>query len=74
MRTEKNVDRCDYGPTSGTVLAFVWDDWSKIENLSCDSQSHGLNTEPPEYEAGMLIEHDTNYHSSFLEWEVLSVW
>ena len=73
MRIEKNVDICDYGPTSGTVLAFVWDDWSKIKNLSWDSQSHDLNTEPPEYEAGMLIERDTNYHSSFLEWEVLSV-
>lgn len=73
MRIEKNVDRYDYGPTLGTVLAFVWYDWSKIKNLSWDSQSHDMNTEPPEYEAGMLLEHATNYHSSFFEWEVLSV-
>jgi hypothetical protein len=39
MRIEKNVNRCDYGPTSGTVLAFVWDKRSKIKNLSWDSQS-----------------------------------
>ena len=73
MRIEKNVDRCDYGPTSGTVLAFVWYEWSKIKHLSWDSQSHDLNTEPPEYEAEMLIEHDANYHSSFLEWKIISV-
>ena len=66
MRIEKNVDRCDYGPSSRTVLTFVWDDLSKIKNLSWDSQFRDLNTQPPEYEAGMLTEHDTNYHSSFL--------
>jgi hypothetical protein len=55
-RIGKNVDRCDYGPTSGSILAFVWTDWGKtIRDLSQNSQSPDLNTEAPEYEAEMLI-------------------
>ena len=57
MRIEKNVDRCDYGPNLGTILALAWNGRGKTtKNLSWDSQSHNFNTESPKYEAGMLTE------------------